>query len=105
MPGRVRRPFCAVIAAITCQGCVQRTTTKLRKEGHCGFRDKQLGCPVRFLQRHASLPRGVCRACLQIDQLAAQLAAAERCNGELKQLTAALGSGRQEDAEALQVRN
>ena len=41
---------------------------------------------------------------LQVAQLETQLAAAERCSAELRELTTQLGSVRQEDVEVLKVR-
>ncbi len=40
---------------------------------------------------------------LQVAQLEMQLAAAERCSAELREINTALGSGRQEDVEVLRV--
>lgn len=40
---------------------------------------------------------------LQVAQLEMQLAAAERCSAELREITTALGSVRQEDVEVLRV--
>lgn len=41
---------------------------------------------------------------MQVAQLETQLAAAERCSAELRDITTALGSVRSEDVETLRVR-